>query len=158
MVRTISAAYDIAILVDQEVSATITVHLDSVGLLKGFQRLQVPMDLKYFKKGLYIEFEKIERGENYFSSKEGLVSIDVQNKGIQEFIKEYAANTNLNILIDPNIKAKISGRLEGLSPFSALVSLMQAHGFRVLQKENFFLLKKIGIQERRGFFCFRSCL
>lgn len=37
----------------------------------------------------------------------------------------------MNILIDPKIKAKISGRLQGLPAFSALVSLMQAHGFRV---------------------------
>ena len=143
MVRTISAAYDIAILVDQEVSATITVHLDSVGLFEGLSAIASANGLEVFQEGsLYRIRKKIERGENYFSSKEGLVSIDVQNKGIQEFIKEYAANTNLNILIDPNIKAKISGRLEGLSPFSALVSLMQAHGFRVLQKENFFLIEE----------------
>jgi len=141
--RTISAAYDMAILVDQEVSATITVHLDSVGLFEGLSAIASANGLEVFQEGsLYRIRKKIERGENYFSSKEGLVSIDVQNKGIQEFIKEYAANTNLNILIDPNIKAKISGRLEGLSPFSALVSLMQAHGFRVLQKENFFLIEE----------------
>ena len=41
VVRTISAAYDMAILVDQNISANITVHLDSVGLFEEIGRAHV---------------------------------------------------------------------------------------------------------------------
>lgn len=134
VVRTISAAYDIAILVDQDVSAEITVHLDSVGLWEGLSAIANANGFEVFQEGdLYRIRKKKERGENKFSSKEGLVYVDVQNKDIQEFVKEYAVNTGMNILIDPKINVKINGRLEGLSAFSTLVSLMRVHGFRVRQ-------------------------
>lgn len=143
VVRTISAAYDMAILVDQNISANITVHLDSVGLFEGLSAIASANGLEVIQEGaLYRIRKKIERGENRFYSKDGLVFIDVQNKEIQEFIKEYAANTNLNILIDPKIKVKISGRLQGLPAHSALVSLMKAHGFRVRSGPDCFFVEE----------------
>ena len=129
VVRSISAAYDIAILVDRDVSASITVHLDSVGLWEGLAAIAEANGFEVFQEGsLYRIRKQIVRGQNIFSSENGLVSIEVQDKDIREFIKEYASNTNLNILIEPNTEAKISGRLQGVTALVALQSLMRAHG------------------------------
>lgn len=144
VVRSISAAYDIAILVDRDVSANITVHLDSVGLWEGLAAISEANGFEVFQEGsLYRIRKQIWRGQNIFSSKNGLVSIEVQDKEIHAFVKEYATNTNLNILIEPSIEAKISGRLQDVTAIVALQSLMRAHGYRVVERGDCFFIESV---------------
>lgn len=58
VVRTISAAYDMAILVDQNISANITVHLDSVGLFEGLSAIASANGLEVIQEGALYRIRK----------------------------------------------------------------------------------------------------
>lgn len=130
--RALSLAYGTPILVDAGIDSRVTFHLDSVGVLEGLSALCGTLGLQVVEEGNVFHIRQAQdRGENYFAAKDSLVSVAVRDKDVLEFIREYAANTGLNILPSPEVSGKISGSLRGLPAEKAFRALLESQGFRV---------------------------
>ena len=130
--RSLSLAYDTPILVDRGIDERVTFHLDGVGVLEGLSALCASMGLQVVEEGNVFHIRRAyDRGENYFAEKDSLVSVSVRDKDVLEFIREYSANTGLNILPAPGVSGKVSGTLRGLNAEVAFRQIMDSQGFRV---------------------------
>ena len=109
-----------------------TLHLDSVGLLEGLSAVCAAHSLEVVKDGRVLHIRRVrERGESEFAVSDSGVSLTVKGKDVVEFASEYAANTGLNILVEPDVQGKVSGRLRNMPAVAAFRTLMESQGFAV---------------------------
>lgn len=130
--RSVSLAYGVPVLVDAGADARVTFHLDGVGLLEGLTSLCSTLGLELIRDGTVFHIRKrLERGENFFRVADSLVSLDVRERDVREFIRDFSANTGLNVVASPDVAGPVSGHLESVPPETALRVLLESHGFRV---------------------------
>ncbi len=130
--RSVSLAYGVPVLVDAGAEARVTFHLDGVGLLEGLTSLCSTLGLELIRDGTVFHIRKrLERGENFFRVADSLVSLDVRERDVREFIRDFSANTGLNVVASPDVAGLVSGHLESVPPAMALRVLLESHGFRV---------------------------
>ena len=130
--RSVSLAYGVPVLVDAGAEARVTFHLDGIGLLEGLTSLCSTLGMELIRDGKVFHIRKrLERGENFFRVADSLVSLDVRERDVREFIRDFSANTGLNVVASPDIAGPVSGRLESVPPETALRVLLESHGFRV---------------------------
>ena len=130
--RSVSLAYGVPVLVDAGADARVTFHLDGVGLLEGLTSLCSTLGLELIRNGTVFHIRKqLERGENFFRVADSLVSLDVRERDVRGFIRDFSANTGLNVVASPDVAGPVSGHLESVPPETALRVLLESHGFRV---------------------------
>lgn len=141
--RSVSLAYGVPVLVDVGAEARVTFHLDGVGLLEGLTSLCSTLGLELIRNGTVFHIRKrLERGENFFRVKDSLVSLDVRERDVREFIRDFSANTGLNVVASPDVAGPVSGRLESVPPGTALRVLLESHGFRVRRDADCFRVER----------------
>ena len=132
VVRAISLAYDTPILVDDGLDFKVTFHLDGVGVLEGLTALCSAYGLEVAEEGVVFHVRRTRsRGEHELYVRDSLVSLSVKEKEVNEFIREFSANTGLNILASPDVSGSVSGTLRSMDAESAFRAVMETHGFRV---------------------------
>ena len=130
--RSVSLAYGVPVLVDVGVEARVTFHLEGVGLLEGLTSLCSTLGLELIRDGTVFHIRRrLEHGENFFRVADSLVSLDVRERDVREFIRDFSANTGLNVVASPDVAGSVSGHLESVPPETALRVLLESHGYRV---------------------------
>lgn len=145
VIRAVSLAFDTPILVDGNVDRKVTFHLDGLGFLEGVTALCEANGLELVQDGnVYRVRIRTWRGEHEFrwiappeGTSDSLVDVSVREKDVREFVREYALNTGLNILMSPEVQGQISGELHRMQPRKAFVSLMQSCGFRIREMNGY---------------------
>ena len=141
--RSVSLAYGVPVLVDFGAEARVTFHLDGVGLLEGLTSLCSTLGLELIRDGTVFHIRKrLERGENFFRVADSLVSLDVRERDVREFIRDFSANTGLNVVASPDVAGPVSGRLESVPPETALRVLLESHGYRVRRDADCFRVER----------------
>ncbi len=135
--RSLSLAYDVPVMVDAAVDGRrVTFHLDGVSLLEGLSALCESNGLELVQKeNLLVIQPRRHRGKSDILLQDTLVSVQVQDKDVLEFLEEYSATTGLNILWNPDVQGRVSGSIRSLPSEQAFRSLMEINGF-VVQKKN----------------------
>ncbi|MBR2198616.1 MAG: type II and III secretion system protein [Fibrobacter sp.] len=135
--RSLSLAYDVPVMVDAAVDGRrVTFHLDGVSLLEGLSALCESNGLELVQKeNLLVIQPRRHRGKSDILFQDTLVSVQVQDKDVLEFLEEYSATTGLNILWNPDVQGRVSGSIRSLPSEQAFRSLMEINGF-VVQKKN----------------------
>ena len=132
VVRSVSLAYDTPVLVDDNLDFKVTFHLDGVGVLEALTELCSANGLELVQQESVFHVRRASvRGEHEFVRQDSLVSISVKDKDVNEFVREFALNSGLNILAVPGLEGRISGELRLLPAETAFRSIMSSHGFRV---------------------------
>lgn len=132
VVRSVSLAYDTPVLVDDNLDFKVTFHLDGVGVLEALTELCSANGLELVQQESVFHVRRASvRGEHEFVRQDSLVSISVKDKDVNEFVREFALNSGLNILAVPGLEGRISGELRSLPAETAFRSIMSSHGFRV---------------------------
>ena len=122
----------LACLVDGGIENKVTFHLDGVGLLEGLTSLCSTLGLEVFRDGSVLRIRKrVDHGENYFRIADSLVTLAVERRDVRDFIRDFSANTGLNVLAAPDVSGEISGRLSAVPAVTALRTILEIHGFRV---------------------------
>jgi type IV pilus assembly protein PilQ len=130
--RSVSLAYGVPVLVDGGIENKVTFHLDGVGLLEGLTSLCSTLGLEVFRDGSVLRIRKrVDHGENYFRIADSLVTLAVERRDVRDFIRDFSANTGLNVLAAPDVSGEISGRLSAVPAVTALRTILEIHGFRV---------------------------
>ena len=141
--RSVSLAYGVPVLVDAGAEARVTFHLDGVGLLEGLTSLCSTLGLELIRDGTVFHIRRrLEHGENFFRVADSLVSLDVRERDIREFIRDFSANTGLNVVSSPDVVGPVSGRLESVPPETALRVLLESHGYRVRRDADCFRVER----------------
>ena len=135
--RSLSLAYDVPVMVDAAVDGRrVTFHLDGVSLLEGLSALCESNGLELVQKeNLLVIQPRRHRGKSDVLLQDTLVSVQVQDKDVLEFLEEYSATTGLNILWNPDVQGRVSGSIRSLPSEQAFRSLMEINGF-VVQRKN----------------------
>ena len=137
--RSVSLAYGVPVLVDGDVDARVTFHLEGVGLLEGLSSLCSTLGLEVFRDGSVLRIRHaVPRGENYFSVSDSLVTLSVEGRDIHDFVRDFSMNTGLNVVVAPEVSGKVSGTLRSVRAEDALRVLLGAHGFRVVRESGCF--------------------
>lgn len=132
VVRAVSLANGVSILVDEGINNKVTFHLEGTDYLDGLSALCVSNHLDFIQEnGVFHIRKKLDRGEHEFTLSDSLVNLSVKDKDVREFVHEYALNTNLNILVAPGVKGKVSGELRNMPARDAFVKLMQTAGYSI---------------------------
>ena len=141
--RSVSLAYGVPVLVDGGVQARTTFHLDGVGLLEGLSTLCSTLGLEIFRDGSVLRIRKrMDHGENYFRITDSLVTLSVERRDVRDFIRDFSANTGLNVLVAPDISGEITGRLSSMPAETALRTILEIHGFRVRRDADCFRVER----------------
>ena len=137
--RSVSLAYGVPVLVDGDVDARVTFHLEGVGLLEGLSSLCSTLGLEVFRDGSVLRIRHaVPRGENFFSVSDSLVTLSVEGRDIHDFVRDFSMNTGLNVVVAPEVSGKVSGTLRSVRAEDALRVLLGAHGFRVVRESGCF--------------------
>ncbi len=132
VVRSLSLAYDTPILVDDTLDFKVTFHLDGVGMLDALSALCSANGLEMLQDGAILHVRRARlRGIHEFTRQDSLVSLDVRDKEVNEFIREFSLNSGLNILAAPGTSGRITGTLRSMPAESAFRAIMESHGYRV---------------------------
>ena len=132
VVRAMSRAYDTPMLVDDSLNFRVTFHLDGVGVMEGLTALCSAHGLEVVQEGSVFHVRRARaRGESEFRMQDSLVTLSVKGQEVNDFVREFALNSGLNILASPGLEGRITGTLRGMPAEEAFRALMGAHGFRV---------------------------
>ncbi|HSQ42954.1 MAG TPA: hypothetical protein VLM37_11805, partial [Fibrobacteraceae bacterium] len=139
--RTISAAYGISIIADRDVTGKATVHLKDVPVMEGLESLCSANGLEVFREGRILRIRKAsEKTINILKMNLQRIDLDVQNRDVKEFIKEFADKTGLKILAGSDLTGTVTGSWKNVVPLDGFKALMAAHGYRIRQKNGFLIV------------------
>ena len=148
--RSLSLAYGVHIMVEGTVDRRVTFHLEGVSLLEGLSALCESHGLELVQKeNMLVLQPRRHRGRSDIQLQDSLVSVQVQEKDVLEFLDEYSATTGLNVLWEPGVQGMVSGSIRRLSPEQALRTLMEINGF-VVQKKNGCLMVRLRIADAQS--------
>lgn len=143
VVRSLSLAYDVPLLVDGNLDSRVTFHLEGVELLEGLGALCEAYGLELTQSGDVFHVRRAQvRGVHEFSKRDSLISISVKQKNISDFIREFGSNTGLNVLGMEGLEGQVNGDLHDVPAEEALRLLMLANGFRLIRDGNAFRVGK----------------
>lgn len=130
--RSLSLAYDTPIIVDGDIDARVTLHLDGVGLLEGLSSICSAYGLEVVEDGRVFHIRKLEKHEvAEITVSDSGVAFAVKNMDVEEFALQYSSATGVNILLVKGTQGVVSGSLRNLPAEQAFRSLMESNAFGV---------------------------
>ena len=149
VVRLISLAYKTPVLVDDALDLKVTFHLDGVGVLEALTALCSAHGLELVQRESVFHVRRArERGEHEFTLHDSLVSLSVKDKEVNEFVREFALNSGLNILAEPGLEGRITGELRSMPAEAAFRAIMSVHGFRVWRENGILRVNSVNADKR----------
>lgn len=114
VVRAVSAAYKIPIIVEQNVKSKVTVHLEDVDVWDALQAICGANSLSFQRENgvFHIRNENSEM-KNFFAERNGKIDLSVNGTEIKDFLKEFAKNTGLNIVYSPENNLSLGSFMTG---------------------------------------------
>lgn len=151
VIRMISKGYDINILLDQDISGNVTLHLVDVPIMEGLRSIAALNDLEVIQDGsvYHIKNARAEQKSLIRYSNRKL-TIDVQNVDVREFLKELSSKTAVSIVPDAKVEGSISGKLYQVDLDDGLRALLEGNGFSVLKRKNIYQVSQSDAQEGSG--------
>lgn len=139
VIRMISKGYDINILLDQDVSGKVTLHLVDVPIMEGLRSIAALNNLEVVQDGSVYNIKKItEEQKSLIRYSNGKLTVDVQNVDVRDFLKELSSKTAVSIVPDTKVEGMISGKLYQVDLDDGLRALLEGNGFSVLKRKNIF--------------------
>ncbi|WP_178299484.1 type II and III secretion system protein [Fibrobacter sp. UWT2] len=149
VVRLISLAYKTPVLVDDALDLKVTFHLDGVGVLEALTALCSAHGLELVQRESVFHVRRASaRGEHEFTLHDSFVSLSVKDKEVNEFVREFALNSGLNILAEPGLEGRITGELRSMPAEAAFRVIMSVHGFRVWRENGILRVNSVNADKR----------
>ncbi len=139
VMRTISKAYNINLLLDKDVVGKITVHLSDVPVIEGIQTIARSNNLEAVKEGSVYRIRKAaEEQRTIINFIRGKLSVDVQNIDVRDFIKDVSAKSATSIVPDSKVDGKVSGKLYNVELEDGLRAILEGNGYSVSKRKGIF--------------------
>lgn len=149
VIRMISKGYDLNILLDQDITGKVTLHLVDVPIMEGLRSIASSNDLDVVLDGsVYYIKKSTAQQTSMIRFSNGKLTIDVQNIDVREFLKELSSKTAVSIVPDAKVEGKISGKLFQVSLDDGLRALLEGNGYSVVKRKNIYQVAPSG--DRNG--------
>jgi type IV pilus assembly protein PilQ len=131
VVRSISIAYGLNIVIDKDIAANVTIHLTDVPVLDGLRTVLGTHGLALLKEGDIYRIAKAEdKGKGAIAvSRRDTLNMDIDNMDVRDFIRDISAKTGINIIAEKNVEGRISGTLRNIDVENGIRALFEANGF-----------------------------
>lgn len=149
VIRMISKGYNINILLDNDVSGKITLHLVDVPIMEALHSIAQSNGLEVVKEGMVYKIKKATAEQkSLIRYVDGKLTIDVQNIEVKTFLKELSSKTAISIVPDAKVEGTITGKLYQVNLDDGLRVLLEGNGFKVIKRKNIYQI--ISAQEKAG--------
>src|SRR5690554_1719886 len=109
VIRMISRGYNINILLDQDVSGKVTLHLADVPIMEGLRSIAESNGLEVIKEGSVYKIQKArDEQKSMIRFSDGKLTVDIQNVDVKDFLKELSSKTAVSIVPDTKVEGKIT--------------------------------------------------
>jgi type IV pilus assembly protein PilQ len=131
VVRSISIAYGLNIVIDKDIAAKVTIHLTDVPVLDGLRTILGAHGLALLKEGdIYRIAKAEEKGKGAIAvSRRDTLNMDIDNMDVRDFIRDISAKTGINIIAEKDVEGRISGTLRNIDVEKGIRALFEANGF-----------------------------
>lgn len=138
-IRSISKGYDLNIILDSDISGTITLHLSDVPIMEGLRQLAESQGLAVVKEGsVYRIRKKTDEERSSIRYLRGKLTVDVENMDVLDFLKELSSKTAVSIVPDSKVTGKITGKLYDVDLDDGIRALLEGNNFTVLRRRNIY--------------------
>jgi len=145
ILRAIGTQFKLNIVVDQNVTGNVTVHLENAPVVEGLKMLLESNGYSIEQKGDIFYVRKLDNTRFMNIKVEGdRLWLDVRNKDINEVLREISNQGKINLVADQSVKGEISGLLHQVPLESGLTSLLSANGFLLRKKAGIYEVTKAG--------------
>lgn len=139
VIRMISKGYDINILLDNDISGKITLHLVDVPIMEGLRSIAESNGLEVVKEGMVYKIKKsTAEQKSLIRYADGKLTVDVQNIDVKSFLKELSSKAAISIVPDAKVEGKITGKLYQVNIDDGLRALMEGNSFKVVKRRNIY--------------------
>ncbi|MCX7726763.1 MAG: hypothetical protein N2053_07925 [Chitinispirillaceae bacterium] len=139
VIRMISKGYNLNILMDQDITGKVTLHLVDVPIMEGLRSIAASNNLEVVKEGnvYYIKKSGVEQRAmvKYLNGK---LTVDILNMDVRDFIKELSSKTNVSIVPDARVQGTISGKLYQVDLDDGIRAILEGNGFTVVKRKNIY--------------------
>ncbi len=148
--RTVSIAYGYSIIIDNDVTAQISIHLEEVEVVEGLSAICRANKLELIKEGAIYRISNatVETIE-LLKMKRKKMDLDVQNQDIKKFIKTFTKKTGLNILAGKDLEGTLTGSWKNQLPLEGFKALMSAHKYKVRKRNGFYIVSGDGTDDKK---------
>jgi type IV pilus assembly protein PilQ len=138
-IRMISKAYDLSIVLDNDVSGKVTLHLSDVPTMQGLRTLADASGLEVTTEGsVYRIRKKADEEHSSIRFSRGKLTIDVDNADVVPFLQELSSKTAVSIVPDGKVSGKITGKLFDVPLDDGIRALLEGNGFTVIRRRNIY--------------------
>ncbi len=139
VIRMISKGYDINILLDQDVSGKVTLHLADVPIMEGLRSIAASNNLEVVQDGSVYNIKKASvEQKSMIRYMNGKLTVDIQNVDVRDFLKELSSKSAVSIVPDAKVEGRISGKLYQVNLDDGLRALLEGNGYTVLKRKNIY--------------------
>jgi type IV pilus assembly protein PilQ len=145
ILRAIGTQFKLNIVIDQNVTGNVTVHLENAPVIEGLRMLLESNGYSMEQKGEIYYVRKLDASRFMNIKVEGdRLWLDVRNKDIHEVLREISTQGKINLVADQSVKGEISGLLHQVPLESGLMSLLSANGYLLRKKTGIYEVTKAG--------------
>lgn len=139
VVRMVSKAYDLSIVLDNSITGKVTVHLSDVPIMEGLRTLAESNGLDVTREGsVYRLRKKSDSGEGSIRFARNKLTIDVSGMDVIDFIKELSTKTSVSIVPDSKVAGKLTGKLFEVELDDGIRAILEGNGFMVVRRRNIY--------------------
>ena len=143
VVRAVSSAYHIPIIVDQIVNAKVTVHLENVEVWDALHAICGANGLSFRRENGVFRIQKETTGnKDFFALRNGKIDLNVNGKELKDFLQEFSKNTGLSVVFPAEIKGNVYANIQGVSPKAALSTILSANKYSLLERDSLFFVSQ----------------
>jgi type IV pilus assembly protein PilQ len=149
IVRSISIAYGLNIIIDKDIATKVTIHLTDVPVLDGLRTILTAHGLELTgEKDIYRVVNAEKHGTAAIGlSKRDTLNLDIDNLDIRECIRDISQKTGLNIIAEKGVEGKISGSLRNINVENGIKALFEANGYVIRYRGDIII---VGAKEQAG--------
>ena len=143
VLRAIATAFKLSLIPDKDLGdVKVTIHLENIPVLEGLDKLCKSHGLELIADGNVYRVRKAR--ENAFSILEvrnKRMNLDVQNRPVKDFLREFVEKTKINIVPGQNLRGLVTGHLKDVEPIDGFKALMAANDYDVRLKNGVYLVE-----------------
>jgi type IV pilus assembly protein PilQ len=143
VLRAIATAFKLSIIPDKDLGdVKVTIHLENIPVLEGLDKLCKSHGLELTADGNVYRVRKTkETAFSLIEVRNKRMNLDVQNRPVKEFLREFVEKTRINIVPGQDLRGLVTGHLKEVEPIDGFKALMDANNYEVRLKNGVYLVE-----------------
>jgi type IV pilus assembly protein PilQ len=142
VLRAIATAFKLSLIPDKDLgNVKVTIHLENIPVLEGLDKLCKSHGLEMIADGNVYRVRKTrETAFSLIEVRNKRMNLDVQNKPVKDFLREFVEKTKINIVPGQDLRGLVTGHLKDVEPLDGFKALMAANNYEVRLKNGVYLV------------------